>query len=64
MDTTIALVVPLRDARALGSEPVGGKAAKLSDLIALEYPVPRGFCITTETYRRFVQQACSSGNRE
>jgi len=56
MDTTIALVVPLRDARALGSRRVGGKAAKLSDLIAQEYPVPRGFCITTEAYRRFVEK--------
>ena len=56
MDPTSALVVPLSDARALGNRRVGGKAAKLSDLIALDYPVPRGFCITTEAYRRFVQK--------
>jgi pyruvate,water dikinase len=57
MDPASALVVPLRGARALGNERVGGKAAKLSDLIALDYPVPRGFCIATDAYRRFVEKS-------
>ena len=52
MDATVPLVVPLQDARTVGNQFVGGKAAKLSDLIASGYPVPKGFCITTEAYRR------------
>jgi pyruvate,water dikinase len=48
------LVAPLRDARTLGNQSVGGKAKKLSELIGFGYRVPRGFCITTEAYRRFV----------
>ena len=41
MDPASALVVPLSDAAALGNSRVGGKAAKLSNLIAFEYRVPR-----------------------
>jgi len=54
MGATLPLVVSLRDAGALGNQSVGGKAEKLSDLIAFGYRVPQGFCITTEAYRRFV----------
>jgi len=54
MDATVPLAVPLTGASVLGSRRVGGKAAKLSELIASGYRVPRGFCITTEAYRRFV----------
>ena len=60
MDPASALVVPLSDASALGNSRVGGKAAKLSNLIAFEYRVPRGFCITTEAYRRFVEKGALS----
>ena len=54
MDATVPLIVPLKNARALGNSRVGGKAEKLADLIAYGYRVPRGVCITTEAYRRFV----------
>jgi pyruvate,water dikinase len=54
MDATDPLIVPLKDARALGNRRVGGKAEKLAALIACGYRVPRGICITTEAYRRFV----------
>ena len=33
---------------------VGGKAANLSKLISLGYRVPKGFCISTHIYRRFL----------
>jgi phosphoenolpyruvate synthase/pyruvate phosphate dikinase len=54
MDATGPLIVPLEGARALDNKRVGGKAAKLADLIAYGYRVPRGFCATTDAYRRFV----------
>lgn len=43
-------VVPLRDLRA-GMVPLaGGKAANLGELAAAGFPVPDGFCLTTEAY--------------
>ena len=60
MDPASALVVPPSSASGLGNTRVGGKAAKLSNLIAFEYRVPRGFCITTEAYRRFVEKGALS----
>jgi phosphoenolpyruvate synthase/pyruvate phosphate dikinase len=55
MGATAPLVVPLQDARTLANQSVRGKAKKLSELTAFGYQVPRGFCITTEAYRRFVE---------
>jgi phosphohistidine swiveling domain-containing protein len=43
------------DSRDLGL--VGGKGARLGDLVASGIPVPTGFCITTTAYREFVQAA-------
>lgn len=34
---------------------VGGKAANLGELLRAGFPVPEGFCITTEAYRRFIE---------
>jgi len=36
---------------------VGGKGANLGELAAAGFPVPPGFCVTTEAYRRFLDQA-------
>jgi pyruvate,water dikinase len=47
------LVLPLDAAEAM-LDRVGGKGASLSRLAAAELPVPAGFHLTTETYRRFV----------
>src|SRR5438445_10058238 len=61
MDTTIdrattqgvALVLPLPAAEAT-LERVGGKGASLARLAQAGLPVPPGFHVTTEAYRRFV----------
>ena len=55
MGATIPLVIPLAEAASLGDEWVGGKALGLSGLIAAGYRVPGGFCITTQAYRRFLE---------
>ncbi|UCF60632.1 MAG: hypothetical protein JSV37_12835 [Anaerolineaceae bacterium] len=49
------LILPLNDAQAT-LESVGGKGASLARLINAGFPVPDGFHITTEAYRRFVQE--------
>ena len=55
MGAIIPLVIPLAEAASLGDEWVGGKALGLSGLIAAGYRVPGGFCITTQAYRRFLE---------
>ena len=49
------LILPLNDAQAT-LESVGGKGASLARLINAGFPVPEGFHITTEAYRRFVDE--------
>jgi pyruvate,water dikinase len=49
------LVLPLDDKRA-DLETVGGKGASLARLMNAGLPVPHGFHITTEAYRRFVAE--------
>lgn len=49
---TIELVVPLSEIDPGMLDSVGGKAANLGALLAAGFPVPRGFCLTTEAYRR------------
>lgn len=34
---------------------VGGKGANLGEMVGAGFPVPVGFCITTEAYRAFIQ---------
>jgi phosphoenolpyruvate synthase/pyruvate phosphate dikinase len=41
----------------LNREQVGGKGASLSAMIDAGFPVPDGFCITAEGYRRFAEGA-------
>lgn len=36
---------------------VGGKGANLGEMIKAGFPVPSGFCITTEAYRSFLKQS-------
>jgi phosphoenolpyruvate synthase/pyruvate phosphate dikinase len=52
---TAQLVLPLQDSKAT-LENVGGKGASLARLMDADLPVPDGFHITTEAYRRFVNQ--------
>src|SRR3954452_24718453 len=52
-----AVVVPLGDLDA-GSVPLaGGKAANLGELIRAGFPVPDGFCLTTDAYREMAAGA-------
>ena len=52
-EDTVEVALPLDDAAAdLAS--VGGKGASLAKMAAAGLPVPAGFHITTEAYRRFV----------
>jgi len=55
MGATLPLVVPLSEAASTGEKWVGGKAARLSELLAAGYRVPHGFCITTRAYHRFLE---------
>jgi phosphohistidine swiveling domain-containing protein len=55
MEMADPLVIPLDDRRA-SVETVGGKGASLARLLASGFSVPSGFHITTEAYRRFVQE--------
>lgn len=55
MDTAVPLALPLAEASSIGETWVGGKAAKLSRLAVHGYRVPRGFCITTRAYHRFLE---------
>lgn len=50
--TASRLIVELRQIRATMLPEVGGKAANLGELIWAGLPVPPGFCLTTEAYRR------------
>ncbi|WP_442544026.1 PEP/pyruvate-binding domain-containing protein [Arthrobacter sp. KN11-1C] len=49
------LIVELRRIRATLLPEVGGKAANLGEMIWAGLPVPPGFCLTTEAYRRALQ---------
>ncbi|MGH8933099.1 MAG: PEP/pyruvate-binding domain-containing protein [Egibacteraceae bacterium] len=48
--TEMAVILPLEEIGARMLPLVGGKAANLGELIATGFPVPRGFCVTTEAY--------------
>jgi phosphohistidine swiveling domain-containing protein len=52
---TVELILPLNDPQA-NLETVGGKGASLSRMIGAGLPVPNGFHVTTEAYRRFVRE--------
>ncbi|MFZ3598271.1 PEP/pyruvate-binding domain-containing protein [Streptomyces sp. BH104] len=46
------LVLDLRSIDATMLDTVGGKAANLGELTRAGLPVPHGFCVTTDAYRR------------
>lgn len=52
--TTATFILPLNSAHATLAR-VGGKGVNLAELTRAEFPVPRGFCITTEAYQTFAQ---------
>ena len=52
----VPLVVPFDNPQLCVASLVGGKGAKLSQLMAAGHRVPAGFCITVHAYRQFVQQ--------
>lgn len=50
-DKTIPLVVALGELNRSSIGLAGGKAANLGELINAGFPVPEGFCVTTEAYQ-------------
>lgn len=46
--------VPFAALRAADLPLVGGKGANLGELAAAGFPVPDGFCVTTDAFRRFM----------
>jgi pyruvate,water dikinase len=50
----MALVVDLADVSASDLSTVGGKAAKLGELVRQGLPIPPGFVLTTAVYQAFV----------
>lgn len=49
-------VVWLEDVRIEDVPSVGGKGASLGEMINAEIPVPRGFCVTAQAFRRFLDE--------
>ena len=54
---TMKLTQALDSFSAKDSMTVGGKGAALGELIAVGFPVPRGFIITSATFERFLKDA-------
>lgn len=52
-----ALVLPFAAINAQMGPLVGGKAANLGELTRAGFPVPQGFCVTTEAYARLARRA-------
>jgi pyruvate,water dikinase len=50
------LVCTLAQVDATSLPLVGGKGANLGELVAAGVPVPPAFCVTTEAYRRFLDE--------
>jgi len=46
----------LEDVRIEDVPSVGGKGASLGEMINAEIPVPRGFCVTAQAFRRFLNE--------
>lgn len=49
-----ALILPFEAIRREHINEVGGKGANLGELCGAGFPVPGGFCVTTQAYRGFV----------
>ena len=52
MPDSVDPVLGLEHIRAGMVPLVGGKAANLGEMLSAGLPVPDGFCLTTEAYRR------------
>ena len=48
------MIIPINKITPEDASIVGGKGANLARLTSLGYRVPRGFCISTHIYRRFI----------
>ena len=57
MDPDRALLIPLDAAGVPGDQIIGGKAARLAQLMRAGFRVPRGFCLTTWAYEAFLANA-------
>ncbi len=57
MDPDRPLLIPLDAPGVPDEQIVGGKAAKLTQLMQAGFTVPRGFCLTTWAYEAFVIDA-------
>lgn len=57
MDPAPSWVIPLAEVRDEDARRVGGKAARLAELTRAGFRVPRGVCVTTAAYERFVDAA-------
>jgi pyruvate,water dikinase len=51
------LIVWLEDVRNTDIPIVGGKGASLGEMINAELPVPRGFAVTAQAFRKFIVEA-------
>jgi pyruvate,water dikinase len=49
------MIIPIEKVKPKDASIIGGKGASLAKLISLGYKVPRGFCISTEIYERFIE---------
>ncbi|GLI56108.1 hypothetical protein PM10SUCC1_16220 [Propionigenium maris DSM 9537] len=49
------MIIPIDRATPEDAPFIGGKGATLTRLTSLGYKVPRGFCISTQTYRKFIE---------
>ncbi len=50
------IIVWLEDVGIEDIPSVGGKGASLGEMINAEIPVPRGFCVTAQAFRRFIDE--------
>ena len=64
MPDTVGPVLGLEHVRAGMVPLVGGKAANLGELLSAGLPVPDGFCLTTEAYRRATAGIQETGQRD
>ena len=51
------MIVWLEDVRNTDIPIVGGKGASLGEMINAELPVPRGFVVTAQAFRKFIEDA-------
>jgi pyruvate,water dikinase len=61
MDPDAPLTLPFEAIAAGDLARVGGKGANLGELGRAGFPVPPGFCVTTDAYRLFFDAACAAG---